>query len=80
MLDISICKELTGEISCLVFDVDPNITLDILRKRIENEARELMPKEFRFMMFSGVIVSLGQEHTVAHRYHDTNKLPRHEQI
>ena len=64
----------------MVFDVDPNITLDILRKRIENEARELMPKEFRFMMFSGVIVSLGQEHTVAHRYHDTNKLPRHEQI
>lgn len=64
MLDISICKELTGEISCLVFNVDPNITLDILRKRIENEARELMPKEFRFMMFSVVIVSLGHEHTV----------------
>ena len=63
MFDINICNAITGEIVCVIFDVDPDLTLDNLRKRIENEAREFITKDFRFTM-AGVTLSLGQEEIV----------------
>ena len=63
MFDINICNATTGEMVCVIFDVDPDLTLDNLRKRIENEAREFITKDFRFTM-AGVTLSLGQEETI----------------
>ena len=48
MSDINICNNETGDVACVIFDVDTHLTLHNLRQRIENDAGELITENLRF--------------------------------
>lgn len=62
MLDVNI-SEKNEKVSCIIFDVDENLTLDTIRQRISDEADELLKGDYRFTI-SGVPLSLAQEQNV----------------
>ena len=64
MLDVRISETSENEkVSCIIFDVDENLTLDTIRYRILKETKELLKGDYRFTV-SGVPLSLAQEQTV----------------
>ena len=64
MPDVSVSeKSGTQNVSCIIFDVDENSTLDTIRDRIEKETEELLKGDYRFFV-SGVHLGLAQEQTV----------------
>ena len=61
MLDVRISETSENEkVSCIIFDVDENLTLDTIRYRILKETKELLKGDYRFTV-SGVPLSLAQE-------------------
>ena len=62
MLDLNLYHNSTKVVSCILFDVDANLTLDFLRNKIKEEVANLMPTDYMFVVLEKP-VKLSEEQT-----------------